>query len=524
MNRLSVLAAILLLLTIPTILASEYTNVTVSEAKAMIDSNLFSVVLDVRTQSEYDSGHIRKAKHIPVSELQGRLGELNVADDILVYCKSGGRSATASQILVDNGFSHVYNMLGGIDAWNFQGYPVFVKYSSIQEAVNNAAPGDTLLVSLGIYYENVVVNKTVSLIGEDRSATIIDGSYTGTVVEVEAPNVTLADFTIQKSSPSLPHCGIYLSSDNNNITFNIIRNNLYGIKGSSDNSIIARNNITLSDEDGVSLSSSSGNIISSNILRGNHEGISIFQSSRTQITRNTVEENIVGISLSTSSNNTVRENTARDNEHGIWIHFSSNNVISENDITTSSGAIWLTNSTFNTMLHNTIIGANFGGIHLERSSNNTAYENTVNECGFGIRLGNSTSNTFFHNNLLNNTQQTDFYWLNFTNTWDNGREGNYWSDQNNTDSDGNGIGDTPYIINENNQDNYPLMNLRWNPADVNHDLKVDIYDAVLFCGAYLSTPSDPRWNPLCDIAEPLGVIDIYDVVLMCGHYGEEFTL
>ena len=45
------------------------------------------------------------------------------------------------------------------------------------------------------------------------------------------------------------------------------------------------------------------------------------------------------------------------------------------------------------------------------------------------------------------------------NIWDNGFEGNYWDNYNGTDGDGNGIGDTPYIINENNQDNYPLVNV-----------------------------------------------------------------
>ncbi len=63
----------------------------------------------------------------------------------------------------------------------------------------------------------------------------------------------------------------------------------------------------------------------------------------------------------------------------------------------------------------------------------------------------------------------------------------------------------------------------WNPADVNHDLKVDIYDVVLLSAAYGTTPSDSKWNPNCDIAEPYEVIDIYDVVLMCEHYGEEYT-
>ncbi len=75
--------------------------------------------------------------------------------------------------------------------------------------------------------------------------------------------------------------------------------------------------------------------------------------------------------------------------------------------------------------------------------------------------------------------------------------------------------------NASGQFQYPVLN-PYCPADINYDFKVDIYDAVLICGAYTSRPSDPNWDRRCDIAEPYGVIDIYDVVLICGHYGEEY--
>jgi len=99
-----------------------YADVNVSEAKQMIEANPSLVILDVRTQEEYDEGHIEEAVLIPVNELEQRIGELDREKETLVYCKSGVRSATASQILVDNGFSSVYNMLGGITAWRDAGY------------------------------------------------------------------------------------------------------------------------------------------------------------------------------------------------------------------------------------------------------------------------------------------------------------------------------------------------------------------------------------------------------------------
>jgi rhodanese-related sulfurtransferase len=82
------------------------------------------VVLDVRTQEEYNSGHIPDALLIPVSELESRLDELNMADHILVYHSCGGCSKKAAQILVDNGFFYVCNLKGGIGQWKAQGFPV----------------------------------------------------------------------------------------------------------------------------------------------------------------------------------------------------------------------------------------------------------------------------------------------------------------------------------------------------------------------------------------------------------------
>jgi len=63
----------------------------------------------------------------------------------------------------------------------------------------------------------------------------------------------------------------------------------------------------------------------------------------------------------------------------------------------------------------------------------------------------------------------------------------------------------------------------WNPADVNDDLKVDIFDLVLGANAYQATPSDPHWNPRCDIANPYEIINIFDIVTIALSYGEEYV-
>lgn len=105
-----------------------YTDISVKEGKKLIESkDVF--ILDVRTQEEYDSGHINGStliavQDIPKEELGEKLKIIPEDKDILVYCRSGRRSAQASQILIENGFSHVYNMQGGIMEWMKAGFDV----------------------------------------------------------------------------------------------------------------------------------------------------------------------------------------------------------------------------------------------------------------------------------------------------------------------------------------------------------------------------------------------------------------
>jgi rhodanese-related sulfurtransferase len=81
------------------------------------------LLIDVRTPEEFASGHIDGAVNIPVDSLQNRLNEVPDDQPIVVYCRSGNRSATASQILAQAGYTHIYD-LGGLNAWTAQGFPV----------------------------------------------------------------------------------------------------------------------------------------------------------------------------------------------------------------------------------------------------------------------------------------------------------------------------------------------------------------------------------------------------------------
>lgn len=106
------------------VVGAGYVDVSVEQARGMIDSDPDVIVLDVRTENEYEAGHIAGTELVPLSELEQRTGELDKDDALLVYCKSGTKSVEASNILIQHEFESVYNMEGGINAWVNAGYPV----------------------------------------------------------------------------------------------------------------------------------------------------------------------------------------------------------------------------------------------------------------------------------------------------------------------------------------------------------------------------------------------------------------
>lgn len=96
-----------------------YLNISPDELKAMIDAGESFVLLDVREAHEYEAGHISGAKLLPVGEIGKRWQELDPASEIVVYCRSGVRSATAAVKLGKLGFKDVKNLTGGILDWPY---------------------------------------------------------------------------------------------------------------------------------------------------------------------------------------------------------------------------------------------------------------------------------------------------------------------------------------------------------------------------------------------------------------------
>jgi len=102
-----------------------YWEVTSKEGADLI-KNINPFILDVRTEGEYNQEHLEDAFLLPVQILEQKIGliEKYRDQDILIYCRSGNRSTVASKILLDAGFTNVYNLRYGIKGWTSDGYPV----------------------------------------------------------------------------------------------------------------------------------------------------------------------------------------------------------------------------------------------------------------------------------------------------------------------------------------------------------------------------------------------------------------
>lgn len=188
-------------------------------------------------------------------------------------------------------------------------------YSKIQEAIDNAMPGSIIFVHNGTYYENVIVDKQLSLIGENRNTTTIDGSGANDIVNVTADGVDIFNLTLRASGwhPLYFYAGIRLRSVGScHIESNTILNSQVGISLSySSNNEISGNNIS-SNGDGISLSYSFNNVITRNMVMSNGRGVLLLFSNGNRISSNSFSENRDGIYLRSSAGITISNNTIVD--------------------------------------------------------------------------------------------------------------------------------------------------------------------------------------------------------------------
>jgi parallel beta-helix repeat protein len=287
-------------------------------------------------------------------------------------------------------------------------------FSTIQEAVDAASDGDTVFVKTGIYYEHVVVNRTVSLVGEDSSTTIIDGNGTGRVIDIISDHVNVTGFTVQRGgSISLPDldAGICLNSITDcTISENcLVGNGFAGISLlNSQRNTIAGNTVTGTGWGGIHLLDSSNNTISGNILDSNiYVGINGHASSH----YNNIHENVISNSTygmfyhNANYNNIFRNNISDIAVEGIWLQDQVNyNIVAENALTNCSVGIKLLGPNYNNIVSGNILTDGQCGIRIQNARyteihNNTIAHNYGGEWDAGIRLD-AAGYSRIHSNLI----------------------------------------------------------------------------------------------------------------------------
>jgi parallel beta-helix repeat protein len=191
-------------------------------------------------------------------------------------------------------------------------------YTSIQDAINASPENYTIFVYSGIYYENIVINKTINLMGEDAATTIIDGNETGDVIYIsEEGKASISGFTIKKSGYN--DAGISIHSNNNTITGNNISNNNYGIYSTnSQYNNFSQNTLLFNSDYGMYLNSGSdNNVIFDNVFSFNTCGLRIKGSAYTEVARNLFTDNQKGMYFCCGArHNTVFYNAFNNNS--IW--------------------------------------------------------------------------------------------------------------------------------------------------------------------------------------------------------------
>jgi parallel beta-helix repeat protein len=202
----------------------------------------------------------------------------------------------------------------------------------IQDLIDNASDGDTIFIPSGIYYENIIINKTISLIGEDKDTTIIDGEFNGDVVSISADWVNISGFTIQNGGNEEGGPGIDITSAHNTIIGNIITHNSYGIILRGSHNSIKNNIITYNSWDGIHIAGGNNNNIIGNLISSNYRYGIHLHSNNSTIAGNIINlDSNVGMHIIESKGNLIERNDINLENRIIELDRSSKNIITKNN-------------------------------------------------------------------------------------------------------------------------------------------------------------------------------------------------
>ena len=324
---------------------------------------------------------------------------------------------------------------------------------SIAATIDSAAPGDTVLVERGVYRENLLISKPLTLKGLDRPR--IDGGLKGDTIRVEAVDVTLSGLLVTDSGDDLgaQNAGIYIRPgahrarvENCAITYS-----LFGLWIEKANDVRIVGNLITGKRDlqsalrgnGIQLYNTTGALIENNHVSFVRDGIYVDVSHRAVFRGNHVHHTRYGTHYMNSYHNVWENNAVHDNRGGLALMETRDQLVRNNRVWNNSDHGIMLRTIQDSVVENNIVAGNQRGFFIYDAEYNTLRGNLVidNEVGVHLWAG-SFNNQVDRNDFIRNRQQVRYV---ATRDQDWGKkEGNFWSNYLGWDRDGDGRGDVPY--------------------------------------------------------------------------------
>jgi nitrous oxidase accessory protein len=330
---------------------------------------------------------------------------------------------------------------------------------AINEILAQAADGDTLRLSPGIYAETLVLDRPVTIDGLGQAT--IDGQGNGSVITVTGPGVTVRGVTVIGSGSSHDgiDSGIQLTKTAHAplIEDNVLLGNLYGIDihGAKDsvvrgNRIEGRLDQRMNDRgNGVYVWNAPGARVEDNDIRYGRDGIFVNSSKKNIFTGNLFRDLRFAVHYMYADNSVVSDNVSIGNDLGYAVMFTTNVTVANNvSIGDREHGVMLNYANKSTITGNVVKGAKEKCTFLYNSNKNEFTDNWFQGCGIGIHFtAGSERNRIVGNSFIGNRTQVKYVSTKWVEWSEDGR-GNYWSDFAAYDVDGNGIADAPYRPND----------------------------------------------------------------------------
>jgi nitrous oxidase accessory protein len=352
-------------------------------------------------------------------------------------------------------------------------------YTSIDQALQAALPGDTIEVLGGTYSGPLVIDSPVRLIGIDHP--VIDGNNHGTIVDIATSDVVLQGFVIQNSGQNFDKedSAVYIEGERVQVLDNQMTNTLFGVNAAQAHDLLVSGNSIVGMDvdmgirgDGIKVwYSHRTQIINNHVTRS--RDLLVWYSNDVVVRDNTVEQGRYGFHFMNSDNGVVEHNRLFDNSVGIYLMYGKSFIIRDNLLQGSRGpsghGLGL-KEIDGVDVEGNIIYDNRIGVYIDNSPLSPVITNTFrtnlfayNDIGLGL-LPSAKNNVFTENSLVDNQEQVAVLGSGplGANQWSLDGRGNFWSDYAGYDADGDGVGDVPFRsehLSEQLMSSWPILRL-----------------------------------------------------------------